>query len=185
MQPSVLSSSVGSRAARRKVIVLSEDLNLLEQAPSLDRLEAVGPMELVIQVLQFFAPSGGVEVTTRNNVRRLQAGGVLGLVIALSTALLRLTGARLSRAELISGPLMSDAVHPCSHGKQDYYPAMYGGWQALWFDAAGVRQERLRLPSTLQAALQERLLLSTGESRFSGSTSWRCRSSTLTATGPL
>jgi D-glycero-alpha-D-manno-heptose-7-phosphate kinase len=172
-----LSSSVRVASRRDgKVIVLSEDLNLLEQAPSLDRLEAAGPMELVIRVLRFFAPSGGVEVTTRNNVPKGSGlGASSALVIALSTALLRLTGARLSRAELIQRAAnveMQSIRVPT--GKQDYYPAMYGGWQALWFDAAGVRRERLRLPSSLQAALQERLLLSfTGESRFSGSTNWR------------
>lgn len=160
----------------RKVILISEDMDLLEQAPSLDELEPKGPMELVIRVLQFFRPPQGMEVATRNNIPRGSGlGASSSLVIALSAALLRVMKRRLPREvviQLAANIEMQSIRVPT--GKQDYYPAMFGGWHALWFEAAGVRRERLRLPREFQEAIRQSLVLSfTGESRFSGNTNWK------------
>lgn len=58
-------------------------------------------------------------------------------------------------------------------GKQDYYAAMYGGVNAIWFDVGGNRVERLMVDEAAVHTLETRLILSfTGISHFSGATNW-------------
>ncbi|MBI2821155.1 MAG: GHMP kinase [Acidobacteria bacterium] len=171
-----LASSV--RLATRedgRIVLLAEDLNLIEQAASLDDLPLSGPMGLVARVTRFYAPRTGVEIATRNQA---PPGSGLGasssLLIALSAALTRLTRKRILPEKVIDyGSSIETQAIRIPAGKQDYYPAMYGGFHALWFETAGARRERLRLSKKFRDALQGRLLLCfTGESRFSGTSNW-------------
>jgi len=58
-------------------------------------------------------------------------------------------------------------------GKQDYYSALNGGLNAIWFDVEGERVEPLGGDGRLAAELEDRLVLTfTGESRSSGLTNW-------------
>jgi D-glycero-alpha-D-manno-heptose-7-phosphate kinase len=55
-------------------------------------------------------------------------------------------------------------------GTQDYYPALWGGVQALWWRPGGVFREALpALPHELEKRL---LLVYTGTSRHSGANNW-------------
>jgi D-glycero-alpha-D-manno-heptose-7-phosphate kinase len=55
-------------------------------------------------------------------------------------------------------------------GTQDYYPALWGGIQALWWGPGGVLRESLQsLPRELEKRL---LLVYTGTSRHSGANNW-------------
>src|SRR5439155_535750 len=71
------------------------------------------------------------------------------------------------------GITVNIGIHRIPTGKQDYYPAMYGGVNALWFDVAGARVEPLLVDEEAKAMLERRLILSfTGLSHFAGATNW-------------
>ncbi len=171
-----LNSSVRLATRRdRKIVLIAEDLDLIEQVPSLDALEPTGVIDLVARILKFYAPKQGLEVTTRNNVPKGSGlGASSSLLISLSSALVRLTGRKLLPEKLIDyGANIEAQSIRVPTGKQDYYPPMYGGFNALWFGIEGVRRKKLKLSRSFRQALRERLVLSfTGESRFSGTSNW-------------
>lgn len=167
------------RIATRKdhrIVLIAEDLDVMEQANSLAELRPGGALDLVARTVKFYSPTQGLEITTRNSA---PAGSGLGasssLLIALSAALTRLTGKEIGREKVIdySANIETQSIRTLT-GKQDYYPAMYGGFHALWFGASEPRREPLRLSQGFRTELYQRLILSfTGESRFSGTTNWR------------
>ena len=54
-------------------------------------------------------------------------------------------------------------------GKQDYYPPIHGGVNAIWFEVGGNRVEPLLVDEQAVSTLENRLVLSfTGISHFSG-----------------
>jgi len=97
--------------------------------------------------------------------------GSSALMAALCAALLRLKGERRSRERFLR--LIRDLetrLIRVPAGMQDYYPALWGGVQALWWNAGGVLRETLRVS---RAELEKRLLLVyTGKSRHSGVNNW-------------
>src|SRR3989442_4378227 len=98
-----LNSSV-RLATRRdgKVVLIAEDLDLIEEAPSLEALEPSGVMDLVARILKFYQPKQGLEVTTRNSVPKGSGlGASSSLLISLSSALVRLSGKKLDPKKLI------------------------------------------------------------------------------------
>ncbi|MBI4456310.1 MAG: hypothetical protein HY644_10470 [Acidobacteria bacterium] len=159
----------------RKVVLYSEDLDLIEEAKSLEELRPSGAMDLVARVLKFYSPGQGLEVTTCNHVPKGSGlGASSSLLISLSAALIHLTGKTVDPEKVIeqAANIETQSIR-IPTGKQDYYPPIYGGFHALRFEAAGVRRERLKLSKKFQTALQQRLVLSfTGESRFSGTSNW-------------
>jgi D-glycero-alpha-D-manno-heptose-7-phosphate kinase len=159
----------------RKIILIAEDLNLIEEAKSLDTLEPSGVMDLVARILKFYAPRQGVEVATLSNVPKGSGlGASSSLLISLSSALIRLTGKKVDPETVIDyGANIEAQSIRIPTGKQDYYPPMYGGFNAVWFGIEGARREKLNLSKKFRAALQQQLVLSfTGESRFSGTSNW-------------
>lgn len=160
----------------RRILLVAEDLNLVEEAPALEKLEPSGVMDLVARTLRFYAPSQGLEITTRNSVPKGSGlGASSSLLIALSAALTRLTGKSVPPERMIdfAANLETQSIRTPT-GRQDYYPARYGGFHSLWFGVPGTRRERLRLTKSFRRALHERLLLSfTGQSRFSGTSNWK------------
>lgn len=159
----------------RKIVLIAEDLNLVEEARSLEALQPAGVMDLVARIIRFYAPRQGIEVTTRSNVPKGSGlGASSSLLISLSTALVRLTRKNVEPEKIIEyGANIEAQSIRIPTGKQDYYPPMYGGFNALWFRTEGIQRERLKLSRNFRDELHQRLILSfTGESRFSGTSNW-------------
>ena len=161
--------------ADRQVRLRSVDTGMEQHAASVDELELRGPLDLVARLLKFYAPATGVDVETEN---RAPKGSGLGasssLLIALSGALTELNETRYDGETLIryGADLEAQSIE-IPTGKQDYYAAVYGGVNAIYW---GVRQNevrRLLVTEDVIATLERRLILTfTGISHFSGATNW-------------
>jgi D-glycero-alpha-D-manno-heptose-7-phosphate kinase len=124
-------------------------------------------------LLKFFAPDGGLEVET-NSESPAGAGisGSSALMIATVAALARYTGRKLEREEIrvIAQNAEAQLIHVPT-GCQDYYPALYGGVNAIHLDVDGIHREPILLaPEELDARF---VLAYTGAPRQSGINNWR------------
>jgi len=97
--------------------------------------------------------------------------GSSSLLVALCGALMKSASQGIRRDRFLA--LVRD-LETClikvPAGMQDYYPALWGGIQALWWGPGGVSREPLPvLPRELEKRL---LLVYTGTSRLSGTNNW-------------
>jgi D-glycero-alpha-D-manno-heptose-7-phosphate kinase len=173
-----------------EVRIESLDAGTVVSAPSLDRLRpaahgggsgssaAYAGLELIVRALTFYQPRGGIAVITRNQAPRGSGlGASSSLLMALCGALNEWTGAGHSPAKIINlGANLEAQTIRVPTGKQDYYAAVHGGVNAVWFgvDADHDRAEPLVTGGdAARALLEERLVLSfTGQPRFSAVTNW-------------
>ena len=158
-----------------RIVLLSQDTRAREQARSLADLRFGGELDLVARIVRFYRPTTGLTVETRNDAPRGSGlGASSSLLIALSGALRALTGAEVDDMTMVQYGANLEAQNVrVPTGKQDYYPAVFGGISAIWFDVDGDRVERLCMDEACVREFEERLVLSfTGESRFSGTSNW-------------
>jgi len=127
---------------------------------------------LAAHLVRFFAPDGGLRVETRSeSPAGAGISGSSALMIATTAALARYTGRKLGleairelaqniEAQLIRVPT----------GCQDYYPALYGGVNALHLEPDGIHREAIRVAAE---EVEARFLLAyTGAPRQSGINNW-------------
>jgi D-glycero-alpha-D-manno-heptose-7-phosphate kinase len=152
----------------------SLDLNKEESFDSLNALCAAARtrIPLPVFVLRFFRPSTGLSIET--NSEAPAGGGISGssaLIIAIASALNRLTGAGYSLEKLreIAQNVEAQIIRVPT-GSQDYYPAMYGGVSAVELGPAGIR--RVAIPIDLDDFNQRIVLAYTGVPRNSGIKNW-------------
>ncbi|GAI75381.1 unnamed protein product, partial [marine sediment metagenome] len=145
------------------------------QAPSVEELPLDGDLDLLVRIVKFYKPQYGLDIYTRNDAPHGSGlGASSSLLIALSGGLRSLNGSNTSDMDLIRyGADLEAQTIRIPTGKQDYYSAIFGGLNAIWFDVGGDRVESLSYNDELLDELQQRLLLFfTGEARFSGATNW-------------
>ncbi len=159
----------------KRIVIHSKDLDLTTEAPTAAELSLEGPLSFLSRITKFYDPRGGWKISTKNNVRKGSGlGASSALLIALSGALNRVGGEKYSPMEMIDigANLEAQSIETMT-GKQDYFPAMFGGLSAIWFDVTGARREELVSDASLLAELNDRLILTfAGEPRFSGMTNW-------------
>jgi D-glycero-alpha-D-manno-heptose-7-phosphate kinase len=129
-------------------------------------------LPLVTYVLRFFEPRSGLAVHTDSEAPA--GAGISGssaLIIAVASALNRLTGARhtIEKLREIAQNVEAQIIRVPT-GAQDYYPAMYGGVSAIELGPGGIR----RVPIALDVDdFNERIVLAyTGVPRNSGINNW-------------
>src|SRR5438105_4184807 len=128
---------------------------------------------LAANVVRFFAPDGGIMVET-NSESPAGAGisGSSALMVATISALARYIRHKISRegirvlaqnleAELIGVPT----------GCQDYFPALYGGVNAIELDAGGIHRQAI--PAPAEEIDSRFVLVYTGAPRRSGINNWK------------
>ena len=158
----------------RKIVLRSRDLDAEESFQSLDDLRAARRyhLPLLAYLVKFFSPKTGIELATDSEAPA--GAGIAGsstLIIAVSSALNRLTGAGYSieKRREISQNIEAQIIRVPT-GAQDYYPAMYGGVSAIELNEAGITRKSLGVDL---ADLNERIVLAyTGEPRNSGINNW-------------
>jgi D-glycero-alpha-D-manno-heptose-7-phosphate kinase len=128
--------------------------------------------ELFGQVLRHFAVNQGLRIRFHHDAPKgAGLGGSSALLVALCGALMRSARQGMGRDRFLA--LVRDIetrLIEVPAGTQDYYPAVWGGVQALWWRPGGVLRESLPTPP---AELEKRLLLVyTGTSRHSGTNNW-------------
>ena len=159
----------------RGVRIFSRDTGLALWAPDVASLPQDWELSLLARAVRFYPPRTGVTITTHNlSPHGSGLGASSALLIALSGALGALNGSRISNEQIIEFAANLEAqVIGIPTGKQDYYAAVYGGVNAIWFGTGGNRVERLVTDEGVIAALERRVILTfTGESRFSGTSNW-------------
>jgi len=152
----------------------SGDLEAEETFACFDELRVADRprLPLVTHVLRFFQPRTGLAVHTDSEAPA--GAGISGssaLIIAVASALNRLNGARHSIEKLreIAQNVEAQIIRVPT-GAQDYYPAMYGGVNAIELGAGGIR----RVPIAMDIDdFNERIVLAyTGVPRNSGINNW-------------
>jgi D-glycero-alpha-D-manno-heptose-7-phosphate kinase len=130
-------------------------------------------LPLPAHLVRFFSPMKGVDVVT--NSQAPAGAGLAGsstLMVAVAGALRRLTGYQSGKEKLREIVQNVEAlVIGVPTGCQDYYPALYGGVNAIELGPAGVK----RVPIAVDAAeLDARIVLAyTGAPRQSGINNWQ------------
>jgi D-glycero-alpha-D-manno-heptose-7-phosphate kinase len=158
----------------KRILLRSEDLKALEAFGSLDELRRrkAWKLPLPAHLLRFFEPPVGVRLNT-NSEAPAGAGlaGSSALMIAVAGALGRLAGTRYAKEQLREIVQNIEAqIIRVPTGCQDYYPALYGGVNAIELGPGGVRRRALGVDGQ---DLSERIVLAyTGAPRQSGINNW-------------
>jgi D-glycero-alpha-D-manno-heptose-7-phosphate kinase len=157
------------------VCLVSQDIGTQEQHASLDAMELGGELDLIKRALRFYRPGCGVDISTLSGAPQGSGlGSSSALLMALSCGLNEIGHLGLGRERIIDvGANIEAQTIGIPTGKQDYFPPLFGGVSAIWFDVEGFRHEDLSADNDLIDALNERLILSfTNISRFSALTNW-------------
>lgn len=156
------------------IVLRSRDTAKEETFGSIAELTAARNYRLPLLAwqLRFFRPEVGLLVETDSEAPA--GGGISGssaLIIAINSALNRLTGARytLERIREISQNIESQTIRVPT-GSQDYYPAMYGGVNAIELRPDGIRRQAI--PVDFEELNQRTVLAYTGVPRNSGINNW-------------
>jgi len=157
-----------------RIVLRSRDLKRQEEFDSIDRLRRAKryKLPLLAYQLRFFRPETGLTLETDSEVPA--GAGISGssaLIIAINTALNRLTrsGYSLEKIRQISQNIESQIIRVPT-GPQDYYPAMYGGVNAVELSPAGVRRKPIAVD--YEELDRHAVLAYTGEPRYSGINNW-------------
>ena len=158
----------------KEIRLRSGDLEAEEAFADIDELcAAVQPrLPLVTYVLRFFQPRTGLLVHTDSEAPA--GAGISGssaLIIAVASALNRLTAARYSLEKLreIAQNVEAQIIRVPT-GAQDYYPAMYGCVSAIELGAGGIH--RVEIPVDIEDFNERIVLAYTGVPRNSGINNW-------------
>jgi len=127
---------------------------------------------LAAYLVRFFQPEGGLEVET-NSESPAGAGisGSSALMVATTAALAKWTGRHLDREQIreVAQNVEAQLIRVPT-GCQDYYPALYGGVNAIHLEPDGVHREAIPVPPE---ELEARFVLAyTGAPRQSGINNW-------------
>lgn len=158
-----------------QIAIRSEDMGEEEEIASLAAMEPGGKLDLIKKALRYYRPRSGLNIITRSET---PPGSGLGtssaLLMALSCGLNEINQMGLSKEQIIDlGANIEAQVIDIPTGKQDYFPPLFGGVRAIWFDVDGFRHEDLSAGNDLIERLNERLILSfTNLPHFSGATNW-------------
>lgn len=158
-----------------RIVIRSEDMDTAEDIASLETMKMGGKLDLIKKALRYYRPHRGLNITTRSEAPHGSGlGSSSALLMALSWALNEINQMGLSREQIIElGANIEAQVIGIPTGKQDYFPPLYGGVCAMWFDVDGWRLESLSKQSDLIDALNERLVVSyTGIPHESAITNW-------------
>lgn len=150
----------------------SRDTGAQVTAATPSELVESGTLELLARLVRFFDPPPGFRMVTECAAPPGSGlGGSSALGIAVAGALDRLVGTNFGRETLRTITTnVETAVIRVPAGLQDYYPAIFGGANALHFGTQGAAVEPLPVDPGL---LEDRLVLAyTGIPHFSGTNNW-------------
>ncbi len=166
-------SCVIETRADRRIVLASQDQGLREKFDDLTQL-ALGTSRLPLlrELVLFFEPRRGLNIKTSSQVPAgAGLGGSSALNIALCGGLARVTGKHYTRGQILEIARNVEAiVIRVPTGWQDYFPALYGGANALHLERDGVKREKL--PLSFPEVERRFVLCYTGEPRNSAINNW-------------
>lgn len=158
----------------RQIHLRSLDTGREERFPSLEQLQKARRFRLPLaaRLIKFFWPRDGflMEISSESPA----GAGISGssaLMIASTAALARFTGRQLTREQMrVIAQNVEAQVIEVPTGCQDYYPALYGGVNAVHLDIDRIHREALPVPVS---EIESRFVLAyTGAPRQSGINNW-------------
>lgn len=157
----------------RRLVFVSQDQRIEESFASLTHLTRQSSrLPLLRELVLFFQPRRGLTIATSSQVPAgAGLGGSSALNIALCAALARVSGKAHTRAQLLEIAKNVEAmVIRVPTGWQDYFPALYGGMNAIHLGQDAVRRERL--PLSIPDVERRFVLCYTGQPRDSAINNW-------------
>jgi D-glycero-alpha-D-manno-heptose-7-phosphate kinase len=155
-----------------KFLLRSIDTAESAEFDGLAPLRTTTALRLLARLIYFFKPETGLEMVTECTAP--SGSGLAGssaLNIAICSALNQFTGMKFTQAELIRIARNVEAqVIDVPTGEQDYYPAAYGGLQAIHFSPNGAQREEIHVD--LDRLSQRLILIYSGRQRNSGINNW-------------
>ncbi|MCD6310046.1 MAG: hypothetical protein J7M18_04990, partial [Candidatus Eremiobacteraeota bacterium] len=132
----------------RKIVLESKDLGICLESENAGELPLGAGLDLLARVVHFFNPAPGLKITTTSNA---PPGGGLGasssLLMSLMFSLNKITGKGYTPEEIIDyGANLEAQTIRVPTGKQDYYAAVFGGINALFFRVDGIERKKI-IPS--------------------------------------
>jgi D-glycero-alpha-D-manno-heptose-7-phosphate kinase len=144
---------------------------------SLQALPLTGDLGFICRAVRFFhhRSGGGLKITTNTIVPRGSGLGTSSsLLVALGLALCRYNNIRMPKEALVAriAELEAQSIGVPT-GKQDYYAALHGGVNAIHFQVAENRVERIVQDPAFLKALEKHIILTfSGESHQSAIANW-------------
>src|SRR5918997_5681923 len=129
-------------------------------------------LELISKLVHFFRPERGFHLVANSQAPAgAGLGGSSALAIACIGALNKLVGDRYDERKYVTiAANVETTVIRVPAGFQDYYPALYGGVNAVHFRPDGIEREALKID---EETLERRIAICyTGEPRLSGTNNW-------------
>ena len=158
----------------REIFLKSHDTGRAERFRSLDDLMRAKTFQhgLAAYLIRFFQPKGGfILETDSESPTGAGISGSSALMIATSAVLARFTGQALDIEQIrVIAQNVEAQLIKVPTGCQDYYPAMYGGVNAIHLSPAGVRCEPIPIPA--DEMTRHFVLFYTGAPRQSGINNW-------------
>ena len=152
--------------SRDRKVSFETELSAIEDLIREERLE------LVSKLVPFFKPTVGFHLVA-NSEAPAGAGlaGSSALNIACIGALNKLVGDRYDERKFVTiAANVETTVIRVPAGFQDYFPALHGGVNSLYFRADGIEREELKID---EETLERRIAICyTGEPRLSGTNNW-------------
>jgi D-glycero-alpha-D-manno-heptose-7-phosphate kinase len=157
----------------RRILLKSQDTKEEIEFEDLNSLRSSSKLRLLAKLVDFFSPENGLElVTDCTSPAGAGLAGSSALNIAICGALNCFTGAGYGLDDLIRIAKNVEAqVIGVPTGDQDYYPAAYGGLQALHLTAGGIIREEVSVD--LDRLAERLILIYSGVPRDSGINNWR------------
>jgi len=127
---------------------------------------------LAAHLVHFFCPEAGFQLETHSeSPAGAGISGSSALMIATTAALARWTGRNLTHEEIrVLAQNVEAQLIRVPTGCQDYYPALYGGVNAIHLDPDGIHREAV--PVAAEEIDERFLLVYTGAPRQSGINNW-------------
>ena len=171
---SVLTRCTIRRLAGGKIHLKSLDTGAEDRFADCAELRAARKFRhaLAAYLVRFFSPQGGFELETYSeSPAGAGISGSSALMIATTAALARWTGCELGLEEIrVLAQNVEAQLIRVPTGCQDYYPALYGGVNAIHLDADGIHREAV--PVAAEEVDARFLLIYTGAPRQSGINNW-------------
>jgi D-glycero-alpha-D-manno-heptose-7-phosphate kinase len=174
MALSILTSCKLTPHRGRAIELISHDTGRSEHFASLDELMRAKTYKhaLAAYLIRFFQPKGGFVLETHSeSPAGAGISGSSALMIATTAVLARFTDQALDieQIRVIAQNVEAQLIRVPT-GCQDYYPAMYGGVNAIHLSPAGVRCEPI--PISADEMTRRFVLVYTGAPRQSGINNW-------------
>ena len=159
----------------KRIRLKSLDTGREDEFPDLEALCSARKYRhaLAAYLVKFFAPQGGFEIETHSeSPAGAGISGSSALMIATTAALARLTGRKLDKEEIrVIAQNVEAQLIRVPTGCQDYYPALYGGVNAIHLDVDGIHREAI---AVAPEEIDRRFVLTyTGAPRQSGTNNWK------------